>query len=149
LTWIQSKTFKNIQKHATEKRKACRNGMEWNGMDACQHNQIHVWAKHEEVKKVNASSCFQDANLHFVDVVLEDLHSCSPLWEHGAWRSESLAAEAPAMSPCLDKIGSWFTWVCLKMGSPNGYLNLNRENNDIPVDLEVHYFQTNPHMWTT
>jgi hypothetical protein len=68
------------------------NAMEWNGMDSCQHNHMYR-AKHEEVKKVNAG-CFQDANLHIVDAGLEDLQSCSPLWEPGACCPHGLAAKA-------------------------------------------------------
>ena len=66
------------------------NGMEWNEMDSCQHNHMYR-AKHEEVKKL----CFQDANLCFVDVGLEDLHGRSSLWEPGACCPHGLAAKAP------------------------------------------------------
>ena len=72
------------------------NGTEWNGMEWMHVSTITYMyrAKHEEVKKVNAG-CFQDANLRFVDVGLEDLHSRSPLWEPGACCPHGLAAKAP------------------------------------------------------
>ena len=67
---------------------------------------------------MRVSCCFQDANLRFVDVVLEDLHSQNPLWEPGACchglaaesaaRHSESAAEAPAMSPCRHVAMSWF-----------------------------------------